>query len=298
MTITKDDLTVVVPVLNEEEAIGGVLQELKDLGYNNMVVVDGYSRDKTVEIAKDNGVRVVFQHGKGKTGAIRTAIEHVKTPYMLVMDGDLSYDPSDIERFLAHAKEYDQIIGCRVKNGVMGRVHRFGNWAITKAFNLLMDTNLSDVCSGMWLLNTERAERLSLYSSGFDVEVEVATHTAMEGRVTEVPITYRPRVGNKKLGTWREGIRILASVLNLAWMYNPALLFSAVASLAIFPALVILGWVILEVLMLGIWHSGWALFGVMLLLLATQALAVATISMLLKRMEARTSRMMRRSQGY
>lgn len=295
MTITKDDLTVVVPVLNEEEAIGGVLQELKDLGYNNMVVVDGYSKDKTVEIAKDNGVRVVLQHGKGKTGAIRTAIEHVKTPYMLVMDGDLSYDPSDIEKFLVHAKEYDQIIGCRVKNGVMGRVHRFGNWAITKAFNLLMDTNLSDVCSGMWLLNTERAKRLSLYSSGFNVEVEVATHTAMEGRVTEVPITYRQRVGNKKLGTWREGIRILASVLNLAWMYNPALLFSAVASLAIIPALIILGWVILEVLMLGIWHSGWALFGVMLLLLATQALAVATISMLLKRMEARTSRMMRRS---
>ncbi len=117
----------------------------------------------------------------------------------------------------------------------------------------------------------------------------------MEGRVTEVPITYRSRVGNKKLGTWREGIRILASVLNLAWMYNPALLFSAIASLAIIPASIVLGWVIVELLIWGIWHSGWALIGMMLFFFATQALTVATISMLLKRMEARTSRMIRRS---
>jgi len=290
MSITKDKLTVVVPTLNEEEAIGGVLEELAEFGYGNVLVVDGYSKDRTVKVAGQNGVRVVFQHGRGKAGAIKTAIEHVDTPYMLVMDGDHTYDPGDIEKFLAHAKEYDQIIGYRARNGVMRRLHRFGNWVITKVFNVLMDTNLSDVCSGMWLIGTDHARHLYLNSSGFDVEVEVATQTAMDGRITEVPIRYRPRVGDRKLGTWREGVRILSSILNLARMYNPALLFSLVASLSIIPASIILAWVALEVLMLGVWHSGWALLGLMLLLIASQALAVATISVVLKRMEARIKR--------
>jgi len=293
--VSKDDVTVVVPTLNEEEAIGSVIQEVKEAGYRNILVVDGYSTDGTAKIAELNGCSVIFQHSKGKCGAVETAIENVTTPYMLVMDGDCTYDPKDIENFLAHAEKYDQIIGARV-NGRKNipRLNRFGNWLITNAFNLLMGTKLSDVCSGMYLINIDVARQLELNTKGFDVEVEIAAQTATSGIVTDVPIAYRRRIGRQKLSSLKHGFRIIRTVFSLARNYNPALVFSGLVALAVIPASIILGWVAFEVLLNGVWHSGYALTGLMLLVLASQGLAVATIALLLRRME---KRMMRQTRG-
>ncbi|UCG45095.1 MAG: glycosyltransferase [Candidatus Bathyarchaeota archaeon] len=295
MPTPKDAVTIVLPTLNEELAIGQVIKELKQMGYRHILVVDGYSTDRTTKVAKSNGCQVLYQHSQGKSGAIETAIEHVKTPYLLVMDGDCTYDPKDIESFLAHADKYDQIIGVRA-NGRKNipRLNRFGNFLITKTFNLLMGTKLRDVCSGMYLVNTAAARQLELNANGFDVEVEIAAQTATKGRVTEVPIVYKKRVGQQKLKSWKHGFQIILSVFRLARTYNPALLFSGLVALAIVPASFILGWVALEVLLHGIWHSGYALTGLMLLVLASQGLTVATISLLLRRMERRIVRQTRR----
>jgi len=289
--VSKDDVTVVVPTLNEEEAIGLVIQEIKQAGYHNILVVDGYSTDRTAKIAESNACSVIFQHSKGKCGALETAIENVMTPYMLVMDGDCTYDPKDIENFLVHAEKYDQIIGARVNGrGNIPRLNRFGNLLITNAFNLLMGTKLSDVCSGMYLIDTDVARQLELNTRGFDVEVEIAAQTATSGMVTEIPIAYRKRVGCQKLSSLKHGIQIIRTVFGLARTYNPALLFSGLVASAVIPALFILGWVASEVLLRGVWHSGYALTGLMLLVLASQGLAVATIALLLRRMEKRMMR--------
>ena len=77
--IPKDDLTVILPVLDEEAAVGQVLDELKREGYSNILVVDGYSQDDTVNIARAAGAQVIVQHGTGKTGGIKTAIEYVES---------------------------------------------------------------------------------------------------------------------------------------------------------------------------------------------------------------------------
>ncbi len=292
MFVKKDDVTVVLPTLNEEGAIGRVIEELKQVGYHNILVVDGYSTDGTTKIAESNGAYVVFQHSSGKCGAVETAVENVKTPFMLVMDGDCTYDPKDIESFFAHADKYDQIIGVRVNGrGNIPRLNRFGNWLITKAFNVLMGTKLSDVCSGMYLIKTDVARGLELNTRGFDVEVEIAAQTATSGRVTEVPIAYRKRVGCQKLCSWTHGFQIVRSVFSLARIYNPALLFSGLMALAAVPASFILGWIALEVALYGIWHNGYALIGLMLLVLAAQGLTVATISILLRRLEKRLTRL-------
>ncbi|MEM3713494.1 MAG: glycosyltransferase [Nitrososphaeria archaeon] len=75
MQVPKDQVTIILPTLNEEKAIGQIIEEIKQQGYTNILVVDGYSKDKTVEIAKQKGATVIYQHGKGKAGAIKTAIE-------------------------------------------------------------------------------------------------------------------------------------------------------------------------------------------------------------------------------
>lgn len=296
-SVTMNDVTVVLPVLNEGEGLGAVLDEVLKCGYQNVLVIDGYSTDNTVQVAESRGVNVVTQHGRGKTGAIRTAIENVSTPYLLIMDGDYTYDADDIERFLPHAAEYEQIVGSRQSKENVTPLHRLGNRIISVVFNLLFGTSVSDVCSGMYLLNSKAARQLSLRTRGFSVEVEVLAQMALNGRVTEVPITYRKRLGKPKLVAWVHGIDILKSILSLARVYNPVFLFSLVAASAAIPGIGILAWVAY------VWytghyapytfHSGWALAGLMLLLVASQAFIVGTISVLLKSTELRIERLVR-----
>ncbi|MEM0313399.1 MAG: glycosyltransferase [Candidatus Bathyarchaeia archaeon] len=284
--ISPGHVTVVVPTLNEAKAIGLVIDELRREGYDNILVVDGYSRDGTDRIAGSKGVKVIYQHGLGKTGALKTAIEHVATPYILVMDGDHTYDPGDIRRLLSHGRFYQLVIGARDRRNI-SRLHRLGNWIITQTFNILFGTSLSDVCSGMYLLKADFARRIDLASKGFSTEVEIAAQAAMEQSITQVPIGYRPRMGRRKLATWRHGFAILSSVIGLARRHNPILFFSAIAASAIIPAIAILAWVAYRLAILGIWHSGWALLGVMLLLFASQSITLGAIAYMLKRIERR-----------
>jgi len=295
MAISKDMVTVVVPTFNEEKAIGLVLDEVRAAGYENVLVVDGYSVDATVKLAESRRVQVVQQNGQGKTGAVRTAVDFVKTPYMLVMDGDYTYCAKDIERFLNHGGRYVHVVGARDKAS-MAWVHRVGNWMITRTFNLLLGAGLSDVCSGMYLLRTDVAKELELQSKGFRTEVEVIAQTVMHGNVTEVPVGYRPRVGKRKLSTWRHGLEILWSVFGLARGYNPVFFFSLLAALATVPGVLAVSWALYSKLFLGSWEFNWLLFGSILFLFGGLGWAVATVSLLLKRMERRILQSLRREE--
>ena len=296
--VRKEDVTVVVPVLNEVEAIRTVIQEIRQCGFRKILVIDGHSTDGTVDAATRLGVDVIEQTGTGKTGALATAVQYVVTPFFLVMDGDCTYDPRDIERLLEHAGAYDEVIGAR-KTGTenIPTINRFGNRVICWVFKVLFAAYLSDVCSGMYLLNTGSARLLQFTTGGFDVEVEIASQIADRGRVTDVPISYRKRVGRQKLSSLRHGLIILTSIIRLANVNNPVVLYSGFMALSIIPALAILAWVAYDALMLGRWHAGYALFGMMLLVLALQALAVAMISLMIKRSEQRISRIMKEKFG-
>ncbi|MEM2614940.1 MAG: glycosyltransferase family 2 protein [Nitrososphaerota archaeon] len=160
--VSKDMVTVVIPTLNEEDSIGKVIDGLIAEGYRNILVVDGYSSDRTVKIAKSKGVEVVYQSGVGKAGAIATAIERVSTPYMLVMDGDCTYNPKDAERLLRLAKDYEGVIGYRSDRGNIPLLHRVGNWIISLIFSLVFGRRIKDPCSGMYLLRVDVARRLEL----------------------------------------------------------------------------------------------------------------------------------------
>ena len=286
--ISKDDLTIVLPILNEKEGVGKVIEELNGYGYKKILVVDGYSSDGSREIAARNGARVVEQVGKGKTGALLTAVKAVKTPYMLVMDGDFTYDPSCIKRMMAHASSYDEIIGARTDGRAhIPMVNRVGNHLLNWFFRALFAVRLSDVCSGMYLLRTKAARRLDFTTGGFDVEVEIVSQFASEGRVAEVPVNYRPRLGVKKLSSFRHGLRIGTSIVRLANAYNPVLLYSGIIAVAIIPSVAILAWAIYERLFWNVLRTDYVLLAFMLFLIAAQALSVATTSILIQRVERR-----------
>ena len=283
----KSDFTIVVPVLNEEESIGLVIKNILDEGYENILIVDGYSSDGTVHVASKHGVKVIYQQGKGKTGAIKTAIDHIDTPYLIIIDGDCTYDPSEIKNFYPHIRFNDEVIGIR-KNGRTNIpfLNRFGNWVINFTFNLLFSSGIKDVCSGLYALKTRFAKTLELKTQGFDVEVEIAAQTITNGSLTQIPINYHSRVGQQKLQPFRDGTQIFRSVWTLARIYNPVFLYSMLATLSIIPSLIILSWVSYEMYN-GIWHPSMALFGSTILILSFMSFILCILSTLLKRQERR-----------
>jgi len=285
--VTPDQVTVVIPVLNEQEAIGKVLDDLKSEGFEHVLVVDGYSDDGTRAIAASKGAMVIQQHGAGKAGALATAIDAVTTPYLLVMDGDYTYKASDIHRLLGHAGEYDEVIGARTRGRKnIPRFNRLGNWLISKTFKLLFGEPVTDVLSGMYLLRTDAIRQVKITSTSFDIEVEIASSVASTGRITQVPIGYGERLGTQKLRP-ADGGRIISTLFWMAYYFNPLLLYGALLSLCAFPAVAILGWVLFQKVLLDIWHAGYALLGAMLLLVATQGAALSLSSLLAKRSEQR-----------
>ncbi len=286
--IPKDDMTVILPVLDEEAAIGKVLDELKREGYSNILVVDGYSQDDTVNIARVAGAQVIVQHGTGKTGGIKTAIEYVETPYMLVMDGDGTYSAKDIEKFLTFAEKFDQILGNRTKDNIRP-LHRLGNWIINSSLNLLFGTSISDVCTGMYMMRTDVARKLEYRSRGFNLEVEQAIQNLLNGSVTEVPIGYGERLGNQKLSTWGDGFKIFWTVIRMSITYNPLFFLSATGALFTIPG----SYFIIRQFYLRLrfgavgWNESYFYLGLILFIIGINAFSTAMNILLSKRQERR-----------
>lgn len=285
------NIEIVIPTLNEEKAIGLVLDEIKRVGIDlrQVLIVDGNSSDRTRDIALEKGARVIIQEGRGKADAIKTAIKHVTKPYMLVMDGDYTYPATEIPKFVEKVREhYDEVIGARLygrKN--IPLLNRIGNWIITKIFNLFFGTKLRDVLSGMYLVKVDLIREIPIESKGFSIEVDIAAKIAsITGKITEVPINYRERIGEKKL-KMIHGILIVKDIVKLAWRYNPAFLILILGALLFIPGLSINLWVLGRLLFYGIKHYIWAIIGTLILSSGVLTLALAIITIYLKRFEYR-----------
>ena len=287
------DVGVVIPVLNEEKAIGVVIDEVINAGIplENIVVVDGGSTDRTVEIARSKGVKVVNQEGKGKALAIKTGLRHVTTPYVLVMDGDGTYPASAIPALYKAIRERDcdLVIGARLMGKESQRLlFRLGNKILTFFFNALFGTSLRDVLSGMYIAKTERMRELGFEMMGFSIEAEIVAHFANLGRVCEEVIEYRPRIdpSAKKLRV-KHGLRIALDMVRLTWRYNPAFLIFAIGSLLLIPGLGLGAWVLYRYYFHGVIHSIKGLAAIVMTGVGLQMLNSAIMTLYVKRVERR-----------
>jgi len=290
-----DDVTVVIPTLNEAEGVVKVIEELRAVGVEKILVVDGGSTDGTVELAKEAGAVVIFQEGRGKAAAIRTALRHVDTPFVVVLDGDFTYPGAHVPEIVAKLREgFDEVIGARRfrEPGAMSPLYAFGNRVLTWWFNLLFGTRLSDVLSGMYGLRREAVADALFSSRGFSVEVELAAHVASTGEVAEVPIRYRRRLGKKKLRPWH-GLQIALDALRLSWHYNPLFTLAAAGALLFVPGVLLASWVAYMWIFLGVKHYVWGIIAVSLIAGGVASGAVAALALFLRRMERRLVRLVR-----
>ncbi len=288
----KNNLTIVIPTKDEEDGIGPTIDELIQLGFkpSQILVVDGDSRDKTVEIARSRGVNVIRQDGVGKADAILTALKKVDTDYMLVMDGDYTYDPSKIGEMLSLMDRYVEVIGARVE----GRenipwINRIGNKILTWIFNTLFGTSLRDVLSGMYMVNVEKAKLMLGKATGFSIEAEMAAHMSCEGEITDIDIRYRKRVGKPKLSIL-DGVKIGWNIIKLTWYYNPFLLIFTLGTLLLIPGIIIGAYVLYDFIFLHKLHRILTPVSLIFTLAGLISFLFAILFLYLRRMELRVIR--------
>jgi dolichol-phosphate mannosyltransferase len=213
----------VIAALNEEEGIRPTLEELRQYLQNpRILVVDGRSTDRTVEVAEDLGAEVIQQEGKGKGDAIAKAISHVnsKVEYVVFTDADYTYPATFIPKMIRILEENPKI-GMVCGNRFNSHFHieemhdlfYFGNRLLAFTHNMLNGVALRDPLSGLRVVRWEILKGWVPKSKGFDIEVELNHHVERRGfGIKEIDILYRCRLGEKKLKL-RHGLTIVKRIM-------------------------------------------------------------------------------------
>ncbi len=233
--VSSAPLGVIVPVFNEEATLTRILRRvLLQPCVGQLVIVDDGSGDGTFDIARgftpDSRV-TVFRHSTnlGKGAAIRTGLEVLRTPIVIVQDGDLEYDPLDYAPMIEPILEgrADVVYGVRGFYSHTAYSYWFvlGNRLITTATNLLFNCYIQDMETGFKAMRTDLMRRLRLRGSRFDIEPEITSRVLRLGyRIHEVPIHYyaRTRAEGKKL-TWLDGVKALGTLVRVRLTPRPRL---------------------------------------------------------------------------
>jgi dolichol-phosphate hexosyltransferase len=231
MKFEKDEICILIPTLNEDLTIGKIVREFRELGYNNILVIDGKSTDNTVKAAIEAGAHVRTQSGKGKGSAIIEAFGIIEQPYILMLDGDGTYSPNDAEKMLSPLfSGFDQVIGDRLvsaEKGAFSRLNLFGNHVLNFLFKIAHSRDLHDILSGYRAFKQPAVRQMNLKEEGFQIETEISVEAVRNGQnIMVVPVKYSRRPGTAtKLSPFQDGVRIVSTIYRLARMNNPLFYF-------------------------------------------------------------------------
>lgn len=227
------EVSVVMPCLNEEETIGECIRKAQQAFREHhlrgeVVVCDNGSQDRSVDISRQLGARVVFQNKKGYGNAYLKGIREAHGRYIVMGDSDNTYDFSALLPFIEPLRQgYDMVMGSRLRGtilpGAMPWLHRYiGNPFLSRFLNVLFKTGISDSHCGMRSFTREAFERMKLMTPGMEYASEMVIKASRAGlKIAEVPITYYPRKGTSKLHSFHDGWRHMRFML----MYSPTHLF-------------------------------------------------------------------------
>jgi dolichol-phosphate mannosyltransferase len=207
-------ICVVLPTLNEETAVAKIINDVPNPLVNKIVVIDGHSLDKTVEVVKQChkpacGIDLIYQEGKGKGMAFQSFLNSFdldSQDVYVMLDADCTYDPKEIRNMIAPIvnDRADVVIGNRFGSEdakkVMPFATYFGNKLLTLISKVLYLKDPKDVCTGYWAFSRDFLKNIRIKAKNFDLEANLFSE-AVKGnfRIKSVPISYRERVGKNKL---------------------------------------------------------------------------------------------------
>ena len=238
-------VAVLLPCYNEEAAIGPTVAAFRAaLPDATVYVYDNNSRDRTREVAEAAGAVVRTETMQGKGHVVRRMFADVEADVYVMADGDATYDAAAAPALIARLldERLDMVVGARASEveAAYRRGHRFGNALLTGILARIFGRTFSDILSGYRVFSRRFAKSFPVLSQGFEIETEMSIH-ALELRmpVGEVVTRYgaRPEGSASKLSTWRDGWRILSTILNLFRIERPVLFFGAIGGGLVLVAL-------------------------------------------------------------
>ncbi|OGF16947.1 MAG: glycosyl transferase family 2 [Candidatus Eisenbacteria bacterium RBG_16_71_46] len=203
-------LSVVIPCYNEEDGVREVIGRMP-ASVDEVVVVDNNCTDRTAEVARALGARVVEERTPGYGAAYKAGLRAATGDVIITLDGDGTYPPERIEQLVDTLldRNWDFLSACRfplTDSRAMSFTNRLGNWVLTAGTALLFFRRIRDSQSGMWVFRRPLLERLHLTSDGMAFSEEIKIEALLRGyRFGEAHIPYGARIGEVKLQKWRDG---------------------------------------------------------------------------------------------
>jgi glycosyltransferase involved in cell wall biosynthesis len=235
MTETGFDVAVLVPCYNEASAIAKVVADFRAaLPGATVYVYDNNSSDDTVEAAKAAGAVVRRETHQGKGHVVRRMFNDIEADIYLLVDGDATYDAPSAPAMIGKLTEdrLDMVVAARVDRdeSAYRPGHRAGNWLLTGLVAHIFGRAFTDMLSGYRVFSRRFVKSFPILSGGFEIETELTVHALeLELPVGEVATPYysRPSGSASKLNTWRDGFRILRTLLKLYRTERPLPFFGA-----------------------------------------------------------------------
>jgi glycosyltransferase involved in cell wall biosynthesis len=229
-------VAVLVPCFNEEAAIGAVVADFrKALPQAQIFVYDNNSRDRTAEIARAAGAEVRSERRQGKGHVVRRMFADVDADIYVLVDGDATYDAPGAPRMIeALVNDHlDMVVGVRIDQSAAAyrRGHRTGNRMLTGFLSAVFGHAFRDILSGYRVFSRRFVKSFPVLSDGFEIETELSVHAlelALPVGEIETPYYARPEGSVSKLNTWRDGFRILGTILRLYRSEKPLRFFTGI----------------------------------------------------------------------
>ncbi len=241
---------VLIPCYNEELTIEKVIKDFKrELPEADIYVYDNNSKDKTAQIAEENGAIVKHEYRQGKGNVVRSMFRDIDADIYVMADGDDTYPAEEVHKLIEPVVkgEADMVIGDRLTNGTYQKenkrhFHEFGNNLVKKAINVAFKTNLKDIMTGYRVFNKIFVKNMPVLSPKFEIETEMSLH-ALDKKfiIKEIPIVYRdrPEGSESKLNTVSDGMKVIKTIVKMFKDFKPRQFFWAFSLLFVLLGLIV-----------------------------------------------------------
>lgn len=245
MTSAQPRIAVLVPCYNEAAAVATVVADFrKALPAAEIYVYDNNSRDNTAAVAREAGAIVRVERRQGKGHVVRRMFADVEAEIYVLVDGDATYDAPSAPRMIDKLLEehLDMVVGLRIdqSQAAYRLGHRTGNRMLTGFLSSTFGQDFKDILSGYRVFSRRFVKSFPVLSDGFEIETELAVYAlelSLPVAEVETPYYARPEGSFSKLNTWRDGFRILSTMLKLYRSERPLRFFTVIGILLALAAI-------------------------------------------------------------
>ena len=250
-----DKIAVLIPCYNEEKTIAKVVKDAKAaLPEAVIYVYDNNSTDRTVELAREAGAQIRYEHMQGKGNVIRRMFREIEAECYIMVDGDDTY-PMEYAREMADkvlTNNADMVVGDRLSSTYFTEnkrpFHNFGNTIVRSSINRLFHCEIKDIMTGFRAFSYGFVKTFPVLSTGFEIETEMTIHAVYNNmQIENVIADYRdrPEGSESKLNTFSDGFKVLHTIMKLYRDYKPlgffglcAVILGIIAVLMFIPILI------------------------------------------------------------